>query len=91
MTSYEKKKSKKTQIGISWLRKEYSTTEGEFNRSKYEKALKNFSENLEKLKICPLPDFLRLGVEHIDKLSQEGKDVIKKIKDRCYGEHELLK
>jgi rubrerythrin len=73
--------TKKINVGFALLRIEYAQKSGEFDSKKYSKALENYYNTIDTLKIVPSEEFLSLGVEHYDQLDENHKKMFFLIKN----------
>lgn len=85
MTNFKTQKVTKIGGGIPILRAEYiSKTEG-FMTKEYQYALENYFNSVEEMRVLPLDDFYRIGIEHFHKLDKKHKKMLVELKQKCDG------
>jgi len=83
MRNFRTQKVTKIGAGLPILRAEYiSKTEG-FMVKEYQQALENYYNNVDEMRVLPIDDFYRIGIEHFHKLDDEHKKMLIKLKQKC--------
>jgi hypothetical protein len=83
MTNFKIHRITKIGAGIPILRAEYiSETEG-FRTKEYQKALENYYNNVDEMRVLPIDDFYRIGIEHFHKLDNNHRRMLIELKQKC--------